>query len=365
MGKRLKEARKEARLTQRELGGERYSPSYICQIEKDKIRPSVKGLEYIGKRLGRPVSYFFADAGLLEEISQKEQKTKTFFILLNLGESYLASQKNELAKKILDEIASLNLSLETPFLRALILRYQGRVKTALLQEDEAEESLLEALSIFKDLEAFEELAKTYFDLAQLHFSKQSHGQARSYLKKAMKVIKTDHIADPALFVDILRCSGVLHNIAGQANQAIKDFEKALDYSNQTSDAEKLAELYLEISLDFKNKGELERAIEYSCKALSILQMLRSQKQTGALLLNLGMIHSERGRLKKATGFFTRSEQIFTALDDVAGRILVLTEQAKIYLSEKKFAPAEEKTKAALVLTEERENEIRKAGHFRS
>lgn len=360
IGKRLKEARKEARLTQRELGGERYSPSYICQLEKDKIRPSVKALEFLGGRLGKTVSYFFSGPEQLHELSQQEHDTNNFYFLLNLGESYLASGRNALAQKVLDEANAINLALDKHILKADLLRYSGRLKTTLHQEDEAEENLLEALSIFKELGAQEELAKTYLNLAQLYFYQQSYGQAKSFIRKAAKITRTEKINDPALEIDILRCSGVLHGVVGESNQAVGDFEKALELCSRISDSEKLAELYLDLGLGFKDKRELEKAIEYSKKALDVFESLQNKRRTADVLVNLGITFRETGKYKKALELLTRSEQLFSELGDIKGYGAALTELAQTYLALKKLDLAEKKGKSALALAEEFTDEVEKA-----
>lgn len=360
IGKRLKEARKGARLTQRELGGDRYSPSYICQLEKDKIRPSVKALEFLGSRLGKPVNYFFADEELLAELSQHEQKTSTFHIMLNLGESYLASGQTALAQQILDDAIALNLTLDKPLLKGILLRYSGRLKTVLHQEEAAEEDLLDALTIFKDLGVQDELAKTYFNLAQLYFYQQSYGQARSYIRKASQIIKSAQLDDPVLLIDVTRCSGVLHNVSGEIRQAVEDFEKALELCRQISDSQKLAEIYLNLGLSYKERKESEKAIEYSRKALSIFESLQNKLRTADVLHNLGIAYREKKRYKKAIEFLNQSDLIFSELGDLKRRGLVMAELAQAYLGLNKPNMAEEKAKSALALAEEFGDEVEKA-----
>src|SRR5690349_8606797 len=57
VGLRIREARTEKGMSQKDLVGERFSKSYISSIERGKITPSLKALEYIAKRLGVSVAY--------------------------------------------------------------------------------------------------------------------------------------------------------------------------------------------------------------------------------------------------------------------------------------------------------------------
>src|SRR5438105_4871959 len=57
VGLRIREARTDKGMSQKDLVGERFSKSYISSIERGKITPSLKALEYIARRLEVSVSY--------------------------------------------------------------------------------------------------------------------------------------------------------------------------------------------------------------------------------------------------------------------------------------------------------------------
>lgn len=58
LGKRLKAARLEAGLSQRQLCGEVITRNMLSQIENGAARPSMDTLLYLADRLGKPVAYF-------------------------------------------------------------------------------------------------------------------------------------------------------------------------------------------------------------------------------------------------------------------------------------------------------------------
>lgn len=61
LGSRLKAARQEAGLSQRQLCGDRLTRNMLSQIENGSARPSVKTLEYLAEQLGKPISYFLEE----------------------------------------------------------------------------------------------------------------------------------------------------------------------------------------------------------------------------------------------------------------------------------------------------------------
>ena len=58
LGQRLKEARIEAGLSQRQLCGDVITRNMLSQIESGKARPSMPTLQYLAQMLGKPVSWF-------------------------------------------------------------------------------------------------------------------------------------------------------------------------------------------------------------------------------------------------------------------------------------------------------------------
>ena len=58
LGVRLKQARQEAGLSQRQLCGDVITRNMLSQIENGSARPSMDTLRYFARQLGKPVSYF-------------------------------------------------------------------------------------------------------------------------------------------------------------------------------------------------------------------------------------------------------------------------------------------------------------------
>ena len=64
-GKRLRQARLEAGLSQRQLCGEEITRNMLSQIENGSARPSMDTLQYLAARLGKPVSYFLEEQAVI------------------------------------------------------------------------------------------------------------------------------------------------------------------------------------------------------------------------------------------------------------------------------------------------------------
>lgn len=64
LGARIRQARQEAGLSQRQLCGQTITRNMLSQIENGSARPSMETLKFLAGQLGRPVSYFLEEAAV-------------------------------------------------------------------------------------------------------------------------------------------------------------------------------------------------------------------------------------------------------------------------------------------------------------
>lgn len=137
LGKKLRQARIEAGLSQRQLCGEEITRNMLSQIEHGTARPSMKTLQYLAAQLGKSVSYFldedavlspnqglmasarrlydagdYAGAALVLEGFQSpdavfDREKQLLWVLshLALAEQALAGKREPYAKELLDKAA--------------------------------------------------------------------------------------------------------------------------------------------------------------------------------------------------------------------------------------------------------------------
>ena len=95
IGQRLKEARLEAGLSQRQLCGNMITRNMLSQIENGSARPSMDTLQYLAGELGKPVGYFLEEetASQNQKLMEKARtafKQKDFAAVLELLQEYAA-----------------------------------------------------------------------------------------------------------------------------------------------------------------------------------------------------------------------------------------------------------------------------------
>lgn len=133
LGEKLRIARQEAGLSQRQLCGQIITRNMLSQIEHGTARPSMETLRALASRLGKPVSYFLEEDAVLspnQELMEQarnadpaeawlvlkgfqqpdpvlawEWKCRSFLAALAAAEKALAEGKHRYARQLLEEAA--------------------------------------------------------------------------------------------------------------------------------------------------------------------------------------------------------------------------------------------------------------------
>lgn len=82
LGEKLRQARLEAGLSQRQLCGEEITRNMLSQIEHGTARPSMRTLQYLAAQLGKPVSFFLEETAV---VSPNQQVMETARRLYDTG----------------------------------------------------------------------------------------------------------------------------------------------------------------------------------------------------------------------------------------------------------------------------------------
>ena len=79
IGGRLKQARLEAGLSQRQLCGDLITRNMLSQIENGLARPSMETMRFLAQRLGKPVSWFLEEEAVLSPNQQRMDRAREAF----------------------------------------------------------------------------------------------------------------------------------------------------------------------------------------------------------------------------------------------------------------------------------------------
>ena len=114
LGERLKKARLEAGLSQRQLCGEKISRNMLSLIENGSARPSMDTLRYLAAQLEKPVSFFLEEElpsspnqTVMNEARQAWRAGEWTQVLQLLKEFHEADDAFEQERELLLRLASL------------------------------------------------------------------------------------------------------------------------------------------------------------------------------------------------------------------------------------------------------------------
>ena len=79
LGARLRQARQEAGLSQRQLCGEVITRNMLSQIENGSAKPSMQTFRYLAEQLGKPLSYFLEEEAVISPNQQRIAAAKQAF----------------------------------------------------------------------------------------------------------------------------------------------------------------------------------------------------------------------------------------------------------------------------------------------
>ena len=86
LGERIKQARMEAGLSQRQLAGENMTRNMLSALEHDGANPSVATLKYLSERLCKPISYFLGEDVVAVADLQTLEQGRTAYAAGNWGQ---------------------------------------------------------------------------------------------------------------------------------------------------------------------------------------------------------------------------------------------------------------------------------------
>lgn len=281
LGEKIKQRRKQLNMTLKDLAKNRITPGQISLIECGKSNPSVDLLEYLAKELKTSVQY------LVE--SEQSQAEKICILYLRMSKMCVLNREYDKAYTYIDKSFQYAEKYSVDYIKAEL--YTVRADIALNNEkyDMAEKYYLSANVIFVRNKKYKEIIYTFLHLSDIAVKTKAFNLALSYLKQAEKVYDDNILMDELLEIkikdEISRVCFYLEDLKSASNYAYIANEKLkelYDYDGYVKKLFKLAEEYSE-------KGDLERASEFSKKALDISKKIDDEKSLYKIESTLGKL----------------------------------------------------------------------------
>ena len=341
VGETIRQMRRQQSLTQTELGGDRFSKSYISAVERDKIVPSYEALRFFAEQLGQRIDHF--EKLFVQEKTIKSALVSTDTHTINYNEQLVQEKVLPLLDVLLEgtELYTLPFFNEFSFLTPdataqLSSDVQGRY--ALLLGLVAQQKQDFAAALYS-LEHALILAPTKYRPAILdalgtnYYYCQSYYIALDYHKRALEDLhlREDEVEKdypttvPALRLKVEFHCGNDYHALGAHQQAREHFEYARQQLRSAHDIKTAAQLYLKL-------GYCTYADVYHRTAL--VPTVKSS------------VDEIERELQRAISYFVQSRTLYQVSSDSLGEARVRLSQAMVLLdfSTRRRQVAQEKAK---------------------
>ncbi|MBN9386871.1 MAG: tetratricopeptide repeat protein [Chloroflexi bacterium] len=320
VGLRIREARTDKGLSQKDLVGERFSKSYISSIERGKITPSLKALEYIARRLNVTVGYLLtgvhpgqpngASASTAITATPEEpgdQDSPARWDLLMYEARILREQRRfDQARHLLStKIRVRQLGVEQ------LKQYHFTLAQVNLD-------LADYTSALAELDTARDLAEKTADLEMLARIRQFSGLvyirqgkpvlAIEQLRQALQTIETGSMRGFHFRLAVFTELGQLQHQLGDDKEAFEMYQRALQLAEDGATPEKRALLYWNLAASYREAGNLAQARVYATKSLALYETVADVKMLTDLRSGYGQILLEARRFEEAEAQFIKARQ---------------------------------------------------------
>lgn len=294
LGDKIKFLRKELNMTQTELAGKEMTKSMLSQIENNSAMPSMKNLQYLAARLGKPVSYFID--------SDREQKNQFYEEIqdkLRIASDMEAKGRAQEAISILEAIENNYRMDKSSKQYADFLSKYGECLMDLNNVREGKEKLQLAVEIFKDNYLFIEAAKSYQLLIGEPWSKFDYETCLQIIDESQDIYEKSIGKDYSFEIESLYLKSILHAGLDQVEESIGAINRALDISKDTGIYYRSDELYKNLAVSGLFMNELENFNKHIEKALLFATFTDNKKVEASVESIIALKYNQQGEHEKA------------------------------------------------------------------
>ncbi|HHW58303.1 MAG TPA: helix-turn-helix transcriptional regulator [Clostridia bacterium] len=328
LGRRIREERKRQFLKQGDLSGDEFSKGYISLIEKGKISPSLKALNFIAQKLNKPVVYF-----LDEDYIEKEELKKELAKYKNILEKFLTAQQAFDSKNYEEAIRLYHdvLANSTDEYSSYLINFY------LAKSYFAIKDYMKVLEILDKIHPYFE--KNFFNeiLVEIHYMKglslgnlqKFQSSLENYLK-ALAGFEKYYLKNAELKSRILFSIANLYSKMGEFIKARDYYIKCLEYSTQIKAVDFIALSNNGLGLVNHELKQYKDALKYIRRAILISKTLNLKEDIANEYNYLGFVYTDLRKYNIAEKYFLKSYSMYKDLQNKRGMAYNLTEIGKIY-----------------------------------
>lgn len=301
LGERIKLLRKELNMTQTELAGNEMTKSMLSQIENNSAMPSMKNLQYLASKLGKPISYL-----LDSENEQKNQHYEEIQAKIRKASEMEADGRVQEALSCLEELDKTYRIDKNSKQYADFLSKYGECLMDLNHMKEAKDKLQLAVNIYMDHYLYIEAAKTYQLFTGDPWKRFDYKDCLRIIDESQEIYEKSISKDYSFEIEALYLKSILHAGLEQLEESIAAANLAIDISKRTGIYYRSDELYKNLAVFCLFTNEFEKFDRHIEKAMLFAAFTDNTKAQSHLESVLAIKYNQEGKPEKALDHLTKA-----------------------------------------------------------
>jgi transcriptional regulator with XRE-family HTH domain len=313
IGRRIRELRKELKMTQSDLAGTEMTKSMLSHIETGHANPSMRNLECIARRLNKPVTYFLEE-DTLDCNKHKEDKQLPISKILNdlkyIDE--LVKRKNYLL--VQEETNKLILAYdfdENSKVYADVVCRLGYSKLKLKDFQEGEKSINQCCEIYMSNMLYVEAARAFMDLLKAQLEDYKYSSCLNMLDQVYQIYSKSSSVDILLEIEMLVVQPAIYFAFGDYEKTIDICKRAISLSRDNNIYYNLDDAYRILAITYMLQGDFNNFQINAEEAKKYVEFTANK-------LNLVKIYHNYAKYENAKGNPSEAVRYLDLLEDNAG-----------------------------------------------
>ncbi len=352
VGSNIREVRTKLGLTQAQLAAPEFSISYISAIERGKIRPSLRALSILAKRLDVPLTFLLegSPAGAAEARAvgySPADSGPDMGVDVDLLQANVLIHQHAFreAEALLAPIQPERITTDQAY-RLFLLR--GQIHLGANEYQEAVVDLRSAVSQGEGLNDIESIERARNLLGKAYFSLYNYTLAMENHQRCNNAIENGYIEDSVFALDVYSNLASDYFRLGDLEKAVIYYHRAMaTLDDMSHDSKSFAQRYMAISQSYKAADKLSIARDYATRSLALYEMREEQRLAGLTHQRLGKALERQNDLDGAEQEYRQAIAIERELDDDVSVSICLTSLAELLLKREHPEEAEREAQEAL------------------
>jgi HTH-type transcriptional regulator, quorum sensing regulator NprR len=326
IGQRIKELRKNAKLTQQELAEGIITRSYLSQIEKGMVQPSYEVLERIADKLGCSVEAFY------ETVENKD-----LFILqlkkeIKTAENQVESNRFEKLKSLIQKEEYLQHPELNEYDKGILNWLHGRYNESMGDFTKAEIFYKTSISYLENTAYFSELVRSFDSLGNTYIQMDENERALQVLNQGYRMMIYEHVGGIHK-VSLLTNLGVAHGKLNEYYSAINFLLEAQELNQRMDMHYKAGQLYMALGVCYMQLKRFTEAQQAYEQALKVFKLTNDREREAGIYTNLGILSAHCKEYAKSIEQLKAAVDLYKEIEANEARL----QNAKAELAKSLFA----------------------------